>query len=332
MTQDWNWFFSSLSQSAAAIVGIFGAFIITKIFSHQSLFIEKSNRIKQLVNQARRISETANSFNVKWLNDGWNESEYRDFHQRVDDTYPDIEDAELIPDDFLDDFIKEGKFSRYTDRNDIMSELRHIARSIANENTYKRRQKEHAERAKEGDQNLAFPTISNMMRSLTIANTNQKSIHSSFQSSMPAPWDALGKTREGLGASYREARHHARESAIFLESIEGNPESPRLISLALLLVLIIFFSGVIYPLSFMPASGPPNIELSIEAIKFHVCSFKGFLLGLIGTAFTVIVTIFFVTNDRMKYLASDIEQIRKLTDVSWYCDSFKFVAQHVDQD
>jgi len=36
--KDWNWFFSSLSQSSAAIVGIFGAFIITKILSNNSNF------------------------------------------------------------------------------------------------------------------------------------------------------------------------------------------------------------------------------------------------------------------------------------------------------
>ncbi|MCH7733340.1 MAG: hypothetical protein IIB44_12675 [Candidatus Marinimicrobia bacterium] len=33
---DWNWFFSALAQSAAAIVGIFAAFIITKIVNNQS--------------------------------------------------------------------------------------------------------------------------------------------------------------------------------------------------------------------------------------------------------------------------------------------------------
>ena len=30
---DWNWFFSSFAQSSAAIVGIFGAFLITKILN-----------------------------------------------------------------------------------------------------------------------------------------------------------------------------------------------------------------------------------------------------------------------------------------------------------
>jgi hypothetical protein len=37
-TTDWNWFFSSVAQFAAAIVGIFGAFIVTKTLANQSAF------------------------------------------------------------------------------------------------------------------------------------------------------------------------------------------------------------------------------------------------------------------------------------------------------
>jgi len=33
---DWNWYFAALSQSAAAIGGIFGAFIITKVLTNQT--------------------------------------------------------------------------------------------------------------------------------------------------------------------------------------------------------------------------------------------------------------------------------------------------------
>jgi hypothetical protein len=61
MTQDWKWFFSYLSQSAAAIVGIFGAFIITQTFSNQTSFSEKKFKTKQLLIQARKISDNANS-------------------------------------------------------------------------------------------------------------------------------------------------------------------------------------------------------------------------------------------------------------------------------
>jgi hypothetical protein len=41
------WFFSALAQSTAAIVGIFSAFIITKMISNQSKFNENLSKINK---------------------------------------------------------------------------------------------------------------------------------------------------------------------------------------------------------------------------------------------------------------------------------------------
>lgn len=56
---DWNWFFSSLAQSSAAIVGFFGAFTITKILSNETAFSEKKNRLKELLSVAEKIKDDA---------------------------------------------------------------------------------------------------------------------------------------------------------------------------------------------------------------------------------------------------------------------------------
>lgn len=46
---DWNWFFSSLAQSVAALVGVFAAFIITKIINNQAEFQRKNLRLRELL-------------------------------------------------------------------------------------------------------------------------------------------------------------------------------------------------------------------------------------------------------------------------------------------
>lgn len=63
---DWNWFFSSLAQSSAAIVGIFGAFIITKVLSNQVSFQEKTARGKTLVADASRLQHRAKNLPFNW--------------------------------------------------------------------------------------------------------------------------------------------------------------------------------------------------------------------------------------------------------------------------
>jgi hypothetical protein len=58
-TTDWNWFFSSIAQSAAAIVGIFGAFIITKILGSQAAFAEKSRRMQELISLGEKLRDAS---------------------------------------------------------------------------------------------------------------------------------------------------------------------------------------------------------------------------------------------------------------------------------
>lgn len=44
MTIDWNWFFSSFSQSAAALLGIIGAFLITRL-------LNSNEKVNSLINE-----------------------------------------------------------------------------------------------------------------------------------------------------------------------------------------------------------------------------------------------------------------------------------------
>ncbi len=66
-TTDWNWFFSSVAQSAAAIVGIFGAFIVTKILANQTAYAEKSRRIQELITLGEKLVDATNRLSFEWL-------------------------------------------------------------------------------------------------------------------------------------------------------------------------------------------------------------------------------------------------------------------------
>src|SRR5690606_8761633 len=69
----------------------------------------------------------------------------------------------------------------------------------------------------------------------------------------------LTKERDAIDQVVRDARHQIRLVKGFLDSARGNPESSPQITFALVLVTILFYAGVIYPLSFMPL--PQNAEI-----------------------------------------------------------------------
>lgn len=65
---DWNVFFSTVSQTSGAIVGIFSAFLITKIISNQSDFSRMKERVFLLVNKSKALSLEADSRYFDWYN------------------------------------------------------------------------------------------------------------------------------------------------------------------------------------------------------------------------------------------------------------------------
>lgn len=65
---DWNWFFAALAQSTAAIVGLFGAFIVTKILSNQATYKRNLQRGRELVREAYRLQDLASNRRFDWYN------------------------------------------------------------------------------------------------------------------------------------------------------------------------------------------------------------------------------------------------------------------------
>lgn len=66
---DWNWFFSSLAQSVAALVGIFAAFIITKIINNQGEFQRKNARMKELLSVSAKFRDALSDRSFDWFNE-----------------------------------------------------------------------------------------------------------------------------------------------------------------------------------------------------------------------------------------------------------------------
>jgi len=65
---DWNWFFSSTSQSTAAIVAIFAGFIITKIINAQNEFHNNKKQIVTISIDSDDFKKKCRIRNFKWYN------------------------------------------------------------------------------------------------------------------------------------------------------------------------------------------------------------------------------------------------------------------------
>jgi len=290
---DWNWYFSSLAQSAAAIVGIFGAFIISKILSNDSVFRQKTILAKELIVGAEKVVDDANDIYFSWFIMRTNEEAFDDAKELLD---KDIYDAEQIYD--------ECPFSVYVPREEIVEQIRKM---IEDRLSQVKKKEEELQRKLKAQPGLGI--IESVHRPLPkMPNLDLL--------------NELNKERDSIDRVIRDARHQIRLISNHLENILGNPESSSQISYTLVLIVLLFFSGVIYPLSFLPLPVDVHIELSLSAFFPVLFSLKGSLLAVVSIIFTAIIAMFFYMNLTMKHSQGIIDRLKPFVDISSYSEYF----------
>ena len=303
MTTDWNWFFTSLAQSTAAIVGIFAAFIVTKILTNQSTFAERNIQILDLIATGQKIADAS-----KHLPFG----SYHRYNIDIELNKLLEENDNRSPEALYDHL----NFSPYIAKshaiqliNTKINEIK-LKRQLEIEKQAKGEEFLH-ERGVDGDDPSEFGCLKR--------NSNI----------LQSPYEELKNKRERIDNLYVEAKHHARLVSNFHAIVVQNPESSKVITISLILMLVLFFVGVIYPLSFMPLPMNWNPVIpSLEEITTFICSLRGVLLSTISLLFTTMLIIFFWMNIRSKYRVVILKRLEKYKYLSEY--SFHFANREAN--
>lgn len=303
---DWNWFFSSLSQSAAAIVGIFGAFIITKILSNQATFSEKNNRCKETLTSCKRVLDAADGLYFEWYNKHTNNRQYEKLEEM-------IENEDYLPSAH---YFDELNFSNFSPRNEIINE---IDSRINKHKAVKEREREEFRKRAAAYQKIkpGFAYVEPAPMKIP-----------KFPSSSMELLNNLQKEREAIDSVVRDAKHHMRLASNMLDSIKGNPESSPQITYTLALVAALFFIGVIYPLSFMPTKVDSAPSLSFLAFFPLLFSIKGAFLSLLSIIFCSVLVMFFWLNSKLKYSGNTINDLDHYKNIESYSQYFSIMKEN----
>lgn len=299
-TTDWNWFFSSLAQSAAAIVGIFGAFIVTKILANQGAFAEKSRRIQELITLGQKLAEASGRLPFDWYH-------RHDSAQELDELERLMEEDDTQTPEAL---YQKLHFSPYIPRADALAT---IARAKALREQRIEQEREERRRELEQARSLGFSAMARPTDSWLLRESISPRLHMGPQ---------LAKEREDIDSLYTEARHHARLASDFHAIVSPNPESSSVITASLVLILTLFFVGVIYPLSFMPLPLDWKPALSLAEIPSFIFSLRGALLLVVSLLFTIMLGVFFFMNIGLKYPAEKLERLAHFKHLSAYSECF----------
>lgn len=300
LTTDWNWFFSSVPQSAAAIVGIFGAFIVTKILANQTAFAEKSLRIQELITFGQKLTDASGRLSFDWYHRNNSADELEKLESLLE------KDDSQTPEALYEKL----RFSPYLARADVIATIARV-KSLHEERL--QREREKTRRQLEQDRPQGFSAIAKTMSSDLLRGINSPRLHIGPQ---------LEKVREEIDNLYTEAKRHARVVSDFYATVSLNPESSPTITTSLILILTLFFAGVIYPLSFMPLSPDWKSALSLAEAPAFIFSLRGAFLGCVSLLFTAMLAMFFVMNIRLKYPATTLERLEKFKHLSEFSQYF----------
>ena len=294
---DWSWFFSSVAQSAAAIVGIVGAFVIGKVLAQQTDYQEKCSAVQRLIDQAQDLKRRWDQLPRGAIDDAYRQLAdiaacvklYED-PKLVEDNFPKAVRALVVFPPWIDDqWIRDATEARQK------AARFHLARRKLREAKTKEPGYEDLEPLR---LNLG-PTV--------------------IPGSFPAA-DAEVRGIENVRQQILEHIERIDSSVSVTRKVEARWVTPT----ALSLVAALFFAGVIYPLSFLPIRPGDEPVLSLGAFWEILCSLRGAILSAISLGFVALVGLFGLVHIRSTGLPARWEKLLAWRELSSFSSDVAF--------
>lgn len=291
---DWNWFFSSFSQSAAALLGIIGAFIISRLIGIDEKRNVLTSEFDDLVISYNKIKELLSVRKYDWLN--------RIFIKYDDDLIKKIQNREF--DNISDDEIL-GEL--YQQDNRLYKSDTQLLISF----------KELYEKYKPKEEPIRKPgEVYITHNPLPILNIPPDGM-----------WDNVSRERELINDYLIEASELIRKFNKNHQSIGGFIKGLSIINKIVWTLIISFPILVVYPLHFLP------IEIGqIPELTFDFCliikmlfTVKSFLLLIFIISIESIFIYFLVLIKQIREVLSNHQDnnIDEYTNIKSYCEYYR---------
>jgi hypothetical protein len=292
---DWNWFFSSLAQSVAALVGVLAAFMIARLLNSQAEFSRNASRADELLIGAERLRDAVKIRYFDWYNGRTNNAAIA----RV------VADLNDEPDLFPEQRYQKAGFSVYTPRNEAVKTIEAAIAQVERD----RKEEEEKERNRRTGYGFTMPNLNIQSMASVMANS--------------AAQQELTQEGEEIERLTVEVKHHIRQIRAHLTAIEANPERSSVVTATLVAGGLLFYIGIIYPLSFLPVLPGEKFDLSLSAFFSILFSLRGLLLGLVTIVFSVLLLVLHRINEALRHDPAKLENLRAALSLGWYSRFFQ---------
>lgn len=272
---DWNWLFSSIAQSVAALVGVAAAFVISRVMNSEAAFGARRARTRQLLLDSESLAVAVQCRRFSWYND-------RTLEQGLDsvETSAHYDDELLSPSEYYSLYA----FSEYVPRDEVVAR---IGDSIA----------EGLEAKNAPPNPYLLGSLGNGAVNATYATATRQRID--------AEREAINAVAVEVGAHLRSLRDH-------IDTIQRQPEQSVALRLALVAALLLFWSGVVWPLTLLP------IATTTTVAARSLVDTRSFIVGLAAILFTGLIVGLGFINERLVHPQSDITELSSWLELERY--------------
>ena len=273
---DPNWFFSSVAQSVAALVGILGGFVTSRIIGSQAEFVRKRALTAHLIAEARLIVERFTRVNIARYDMHANQYAIASLQDALVD-HNDLDDVEQ--------WYQAGAhlFSPFT--------------PIAN----------HRETVAHELERLRGESGATVRRSFAKGQTEGHST----KASRASLWEELTVERDDIRRVVDDARRHLSACRQHHRDVSAQPESSGAALIAVIVTLLLFFVGVVYPLTFLNVTAE---QTGSKATILIVTSLI-VLLAVLAAQYFILI--------RLRYSKAELDELKK------YCGAAIY-SQHLE--
>lgn len=267
MTIDWNWFFSSFAQSAAALIGIIGAFIISRLLGLSEKISSSISHFDNLVIEANKIIASISKRRFYW-------------HTKTNVKY----------DSDLKDAIKKGEFDNLS-QEEILAKI-----YAADQRLYKVDAAVMEAFNEVFKQNKPRPVETKFGSGLSIMHNPPIGV---LDLVPPGIWDKLNNEREAINELEIEARTVIQHFYQNLQDLNSFDETIKPLRIIIIMLMVAFPLTVVYPLHFMPiaTNEMPTISFNpITIIKLFFSIKSMLLIAFFGSIEGIFFYFLILTN------------------------------------
>jgi hypothetical protein len=255
---DWNWFFSTFAQCGAAIIGLIGAFIISKLIDITAKIYTSGNDLPNLIFASKALTEALDTISIN------------DYNRSS------IQCSNLFDECKLGTFDNKGEF-------ELVERLKNcIPLYVKDPQIYKLFCAKY---------NSIVIFKNDPPEQIAIKLDNRMKKPPNIASRFPSMETTELKMKE-LNEKVNHQISLVTLTKINLKSYLANLNFIRNI---IIILYIAFFTIIIYPLHFMPlkVNINPIIDFKIQTFIHNLCSLSGILLTSFSIIISVIIFFFF---------------------------------------